>query len=159
MYQLIHKKRVQESFPNVEIALRMYLVLMISNCSAERSKFPSQLLKDDNDQEQTSDIGMQWSFVSHGAPEHRIGHSAWDQLRGPGNRVCQGTVTKSFTTLKFLHVQYKLSMLRLLVIVVGHGQCSNKSNQGEFIEHLLQSAVLVFHMLCRTYACVQDCNK
>ena len=37
MYQLIVKKRVQSSFPNVEIALRIYLVLMVSNCSAERS--------------------------------------------------------------------------------------------------------------------------
>src|SRR6218665_616042 len=45
MYQLIHKKRVQESFPNVEIALRMYLVLMISNCSAERSFSNMKLIK------------------------------------------------------------------------------------------------------------------
>ena len=37
MYQLILQKRVEESFPNVEIALRIYLVLMVSNCSAERS--------------------------------------------------------------------------------------------------------------------------
>ena len=37
MYQLIFKEQVQGSFPNVEIGLHMYLVLMISNCSAERS--------------------------------------------------------------------------------------------------------------------------
>ena len=43
VYQLILKKRVQGSFPNVEIALRMYLVLMVSNCSAERS-FPKMKL-------------------------------------------------------------------------------------------------------------------
>jgi hypothetical protein len=45
MYQLIHDKRVKESFPNVEIALRMYLVLMITNCSAERSFSKLKLIK------------------------------------------------------------------------------------------------------------------
>jgi hypothetical protein len=45
LYQLILQKRVQESFPNVEIALRMYLVLMISNCSAERSFSKMKLIK------------------------------------------------------------------------------------------------------------------
>jgi len=28
---------MQDTFPNVAIALRMYLVLMVTNCSAERS--------------------------------------------------------------------------------------------------------------------------
>ena len=37
LYKLILGKRVQDTFPNVEIALRMYLVLMITNCSGERS--------------------------------------------------------------------------------------------------------------------------
>ena len=45
MYHLIFKKRVQSSFPNVEITLRMYLVLMISNCSAERSFSKMKLIK------------------------------------------------------------------------------------------------------------------
>ena len=36
-YNLLHDKEVKESFPNVEVALRMYLSLMISNCSGERS--------------------------------------------------------------------------------------------------------------------------
>ena len=45
MYQLILEKQVQGSFPNVEIALRMYLVLMISNCSAERSFSKMKLIK------------------------------------------------------------------------------------------------------------------
>jgi len=45
LYQLILQKRVQESFPNVEIALRVYLVLMISNCSAERSFSKMKLIK------------------------------------------------------------------------------------------------------------------
>jgi len=46
---LINKKRVQESFPNVEIAIRMYLVLMISNsrsyCIAERSFSNMKLIR------------------------------------------------------------------------------------------------------------------
>ena len=37
MYQLILEKQVQGSFPNVEIALRMYLVLMISRLTAVRN--------------------------------------------------------------------------------------------------------------------------
>lgn len=45
MYQLIHLKCVKESFPNVEIALRIYLVLMITNCSAERSFSKLKLIK------------------------------------------------------------------------------------------------------------------
>jgi len=45
MYQLIFKKQVQGSFPNVEIALRMYFVLMVSNCSAERSFSKLKLIK------------------------------------------------------------------------------------------------------------------
>ena len=37
MYKLIIDKGMQDSFPNVAIALRIYLVLMVTNCSAERS--------------------------------------------------------------------------------------------------------------------------
>jgi len=37
LYKLIHDKHVLDIFPNVEVALRMYLVLMVSNCNAERS--------------------------------------------------------------------------------------------------------------------------
>ena len=37
LYKLIIDKGMQDTFPNVAIALRMYLVLMITNCSAERS--------------------------------------------------------------------------------------------------------------------------
>ena len=37
LYKLIIDKRVQDTFPNVAIARRMYLVLMVTNCSAERS--------------------------------------------------------------------------------------------------------------------------
>jgi hypothetical protein len=45
MYKLILDKQVQGSFPNVEIVLRMYLVLMISNCSAERSFSKMKFIK------------------------------------------------------------------------------------------------------------------
>ena len=37
LYKLNIDKRVMCSFPNVEIALRMYLILMVTNCSGERS--------------------------------------------------------------------------------------------------------------------------
>ena len=63
LYQLILQKRVQESFPNVEIALRMYLVLMISNCSAERS---FSKIKMKVDKEQTSHMCN--DRLSHLAP-------------------------------------------------------------------------------------------
>jgi len=42
LYKLIIDKGVQDTFLNVAIALRMYLVLMVTNCSAERS---SSILK------------------------------------------------------------------------------------------------------------------
>ena len=35
MYKLIVDKDLKSSFPNVEILLRMYLVLMVTNCTAE----------------------------------------------------------------------------------------------------------------------------
>lgn len=37
LYRLILHKGVQDTFPNIEIALRIYLTLMVSNCSGERS--------------------------------------------------------------------------------------------------------------------------
>ena len=47
MYKLILDKQVQGSFPNVEIVglLRMYLVLMINNCTAECSFSKMKLIK------------------------------------------------------------------------------------------------------------------
>ena len=36
---------MQSTFPNVEIALRMYLVLMVTNCSSERSFSKMKLIK------------------------------------------------------------------------------------------------------------------
>ena len=37
MYRLIIEKDVQDTIPNIEIAQRIYLILMVSNCSSERS--------------------------------------------------------------------------------------------------------------------------
>ena len=37
LYKFIIDNRVKCSFPNVEIALRMYLIIMVTNCSGERS--------------------------------------------------------------------------------------------------------------------------
>jgi len=37
LYKLIIDKGVHDTVPNVVIVLRMYLVLMVTNCSAERS--------------------------------------------------------------------------------------------------------------------------
>lgn len=37
LYKLLLDKKVADTFPNVEIMLRMYLVLMVTNCSGERS--------------------------------------------------------------------------------------------------------------------------
>ena len=45
MYNLILDKGVQSSFPNIEILLRIYLTLMVSNCSAERSFSKMKLIK------------------------------------------------------------------------------------------------------------------
>ena len=37
MYKLILENKLETVFPNIEVALRIYLSLMISNCSGERS--------------------------------------------------------------------------------------------------------------------------
>lgn len=37
LYRLLISKGVQDTFPNVEVSLRIYLSLMVSNCSGERS--------------------------------------------------------------------------------------------------------------------------
>ena len=37
MYKLILQNKLETVFPNIEVALRIYLSLMISNCSGERS--------------------------------------------------------------------------------------------------------------------------
>jgi len=37
LYKLLVDKKVVDTFPNVEIMLQMYLVLMVTNCSGERS--------------------------------------------------------------------------------------------------------------------------
>ena len=37
IYRLLVEKKLQALFPNIEIAYRIYLTLMVTNCSGERS--------------------------------------------------------------------------------------------------------------------------
>jgi len=45
LYKILVGKGLQSTFPNVEIALRMYLDLMVTNCSSERSFSKMKLIK------------------------------------------------------------------------------------------------------------------
>lgn len=45
MYQLMLENNIKDCFPNVEVTLRMYLSLMVTNCSAERSFSKLKLIK------------------------------------------------------------------------------------------------------------------
>ena len=45
LYTTLVDKRLQSTFPNVEIALRMYLVLMSTNCTSERTFSKMKLIK------------------------------------------------------------------------------------------------------------------
>ena len=45
LYGLLHEKNVVDTFPNVEILLRIYLSLMVTNCSGERSFSKLKLIK------------------------------------------------------------------------------------------------------------------
>ena len=45
LYKVILDKCIKGAFPNVEIALRRYLVLMITNCSGERSFSKLKIIK------------------------------------------------------------------------------------------------------------------
>ena len=42
---LLHTEDLQSTFPNVEIAIRMYMSVMVSNCSGERSFSKMALIK------------------------------------------------------------------------------------------------------------------
>ena len=46
MYKLIVQKNLQELFPNTCILLKMYLILMTTNCTSERSFSKLKLIKD-----------------------------------------------------------------------------------------------------------------
>lgn len=37
IYQLLKDNKIEDTFPNVEIALRIFLSMMVTNCSGERS--------------------------------------------------------------------------------------------------------------------------
>ena len=41
MYRIIMKPGIRETFSNVEVALRLYLTLLVSNCSGERLSYVS----------------------------------------------------------------------------------------------------------------------
>ena len=45
LYRIIEENNLQCTFPNVEVVLRIYLVLMVSNCSGERSFSKMKLIK------------------------------------------------------------------------------------------------------------------
>lgn len=44
-YQILEDQNFRATFPNIEIALRMYLVLMVSNCTGERSFSKMKIIK------------------------------------------------------------------------------------------------------------------
>ncbi|KAL4105050.1 hypothetical protein QTP88_020340 [Uroleucon formosanum] len=44
-YQILKDQNFRATFPNIEIALRMYLVLMVSNCTGERSFSKMKIIK------------------------------------------------------------------------------------------------------------------
>ena len=43
--QLLHNEQLQDTFPNACVALRIYLCLMVSNCTGERSFSKMALIK------------------------------------------------------------------------------------------------------------------
>ena len=45
-YRILHENMMQLMFPNIEIALRIYLSMMVTNCSGERSFSKLSLIKD-----------------------------------------------------------------------------------------------------------------
>lgn len=45
MYKLLLERNVKDCFPNIEVALRMHLSLMVTNCSGERSFSKLKLIK------------------------------------------------------------------------------------------------------------------
>lgn len=47
LYKIIHDDKIESAFPNVETALRIFLSLMITNCSAERSFSKLKILKNE----------------------------------------------------------------------------------------------------------------
>ena len=59
LYQIIKHEKIQAVFPNVETILRLFLYLMVTNCSSERSfsklKRIKSVLRSTMSQEQLSD--------------------------------------------------------------------------------------------------------
>ena len=48
LYKMLIERELRDAFPNVEIMLRIYLTLMISNCSGERSFSKLKMIKNDH---------------------------------------------------------------------------------------------------------------
>lgn len=72
MYSCIIEKGVQDCFPNVETLLKLYLTLMISNCSGERSFSKLKRIKNEN---RTSMTERRLNNLTRMSSE-------WDILRG-----------------------------------------------------------------------------
>ena len=64
LYMIIIDKRVKCSFPNVEIALRMYLILMVTNCSGERSFSKLKYIKNRLRTTMTNELVTHLSLIS-----------------------------------------------------------------------------------------------
>lgn len=47
LYKIIHDDKIESAFPNVDTALRIFLCLMISNCTAERSFSKLKIIKNE----------------------------------------------------------------------------------------------------------------
>jgi hAT family C-terminal dimerisation region len=47
IYSRLKKDKLQATFPNIEIALRIFLSMMVTNCTAERSFSKLKLIKND----------------------------------------------------------------------------------------------------------------
>ena len=78
LYKLIIDKCVKCSFPNVEIALRMYLILMVTNCSGERSFSKLKYIKNRLRMTVTNERGTHLSLMS--IQYHIIRETDFDDL-------------------------------------------------------------------------------
>ena len=68
-YALIKENQLESTFPNVEVALRIYLAMMVSNCSGERSFSKLKRIKN----EQRTSIGQErLNHLSLLSIEHEI---------------------------------------------------------------------------------------
>ena len=64
MYQLIIEKDLQETFPNIKILLKIYLTLMTTNCTSERSFSKLKLIKNRLRASMTQDTLNNYALMS-----------------------------------------------------------------------------------------------